>query len=501
MKLTGSRDALGQPALPLDKMQGFILRGYRMSFVRHFALTVNELEGARDFLVGLVNGRPHCPQITTAERWAVRPDYCLNIGFTYPGLQAMGVPQAYLDASFNNRDHLPFVNGSAASAGVVGDVADSAPGNWVIDDRDFHVMLSLYAQNEDALKIVSDWILKHCAPGFAVPGADRMFDSQALPDDKVFFGYTDNIAQPIVDKAQFPRYPDGNQTPVDPGAFVLGEATGAFAASFPVPTPSQFGRYGCFGAFRILKQDVEGFDAHIARIAPAFGEAFGITDPQVQRDAVMAKMCGRWPNGTPLSLYPVNGDTPAPALPFALRNDFQFTLPNGAPGNPSQNPDTGSNCPVSSHIRRGNMRNFPFAASAADKRRIMRRAMPYQNPYPAQPDRKSECGLMGFFLCACLTEQFEFVMQNWINNGTQQFSLAHDYADPLIGTNIAPPGAAFTETLPHARVKGQPPQPPTIIPMESFVSTRGSAYCYFPGMDGLRWIAAPIEQSRTRATR
>src|SRR5688572_10230318 len=106
--MLGSREARAGPALPLDKIQGIIVRGYRLSFVRHFALKVSDVEQARLFLLGLVDGREGWPQITTAEHWGpLKPDYCLNISFTYKGLQAMEVPQRYLDASFNNRDHLP----------------------------------------------------------------------------------------------------------------------------------------------------------------------------------------------------------------------------------------------------------------------------------------------------------------------------------------------------------------------------------------------------------
>src|SRR5688500_708430 len=293
--MRGSHDALAGPTLPLDKIQGFIVRGYRVSFIRHFALTVSDLAKARDFLTGLVDGREGWPQITSAEQWGpLKPDYCLNIGFTYKGLQAMEVPAACLDASFNNRDHLPFVNGSAASAADVGDVADSDPKNWILSDQDFHVMLSLYAVDETSRDTISDTLLNHCLCGFEKPAADRIFDSQALNDDEVYFGYRDNIAQPILNCAQFTRPPDGGQDLVDTGAFLLGTATGAFAQTFPVPTPAAFGLYGCFGAFRILEQEVEKFEDQVARLAPAFGAAFGITDEKVQIKALKAKICGRW---------------------------------------------------------------------------------------------------------------------------------------------------------------------------------------------------------------
>ena len=101
----GSADA-GGPALDLADIQGFILRGYRMPMVRHFLLTIATPAKARSQLGRLVSGdEPDAPQITTAEDWHVgfapgpgddiaagprrTPDYCLNIGITWPGLVAL----------------------------------------------------------------------------------------------------------------------------------------------------------------------------------------------------------------------------------------------------------------------------------------------------------------------------------------------------------------------------------------------------------------------------
>ena len=96
----------GGPALDLADIQGFILRGYRMPIVRHFLLTVGSPAQARRQLGRLVSGDElEAPQITAAEDWHVgfapgpaddpaagprrKPDYCLNIGITWPGLVAL----------------------------------------------------------------------------------------------------------------------------------------------------------------------------------------------------------------------------------------------------------------------------------------------------------------------------------------------------------------------------------------------------------------------------
>src|SRR5258707_15674618 len=97
-----SRSASRSP-LELGDIQGFILRGYRMPMVRHFLLTVGVPAEARRLLGRLVSGdESDAPQITPADDWHVgfepgptdnpadlprcKPDDCLNVGLTSPGL-------------------------------------------------------------------------------------------------------------------------------------------------------------------------------------------------------------------------------------------------------------------------------------------------------------------------------------------------------------------------------------------------------------------------------
>src|SRR5271170_186301 len=109
----------GKSALDLADIQGFILRGYRMPIVRHFLLTVGEAASARKLLGRLVSGdESDTPQITTAEDWHVgfelgpgdnaadtvrrKPDYCLNIGITWPGLVALEIEARVPTLSFKS---------------------------------------------------------------------------------------------------------------------------------------------------------------------------------------------------------------------------------------------------------------------------------------------------------------------------------------------------------------------------------------------------------------
>jgi hypothetical protein len=103
--------------LDLADIQGFILRGYRMPMVRHFLLTVGVPAEARKMLGRLVSGdESDAPQVTTSEDWHVgfepgprdnpadvprrKPDYCLNLGITWPGMLALEIKDRVRALSF-----------------------------------------------------------------------------------------------------------------------------------------------------------------------------------------------------------------------------------------------------------------------------------------------------------------------------------------------------------------------------------------------------------------
>ena len=142
----GDSGALEKSALDLADIQGIILRGYRMPMVRHFSLTVGNPAQARRQLGRLVSGdESDVPQITTAEDWRVgfapgpgdnptdaprrKPDYCLNIGMTWPGLVALEIKERVSTLSFKSFG--AFIEGAAQRAELVGDTGASSPQNWV----------------------------------------------------------------------------------------------------------------------------------------------------------------------------------------------------------------------------------------------------------------------------------------------------------------------------------------------------------------------------------
>ncbi|MDQ4093399.1 MAG: hypothetical protein M3143_08365 [Actinomycetota bacterium] len=111
------------PVVDLADVQGLlILRGYTMPVARYLGLTVREPRAARTFLGGLITGDTATVSITTGQPWAAKPQCCVNLGITFPGLAALGVPPVALD-SFPAE----YAQGAAQRAARVGDVGTSSP--------------------------------------------------------------------------------------------------------------------------------------------------------------------------------------------------------------------------------------------------------------------------------------------------------------------------------------------------------------------------------------
>jgi len=455
--------------LDLDDIQGVILRGYRpMQRVRHLLLQIDRRAAFQAALRDLSTEDPASgPYVTVAADWTdkppvgVQPEDCVNIAMTYSGLRALGLPDDSL-ASFPDE----FREGAVTRAGVVGDTNANDPQHWIEPLRPdnhggVHVVLSLFARTSAGLEeLTSEVRARVTRDG----GARELvhLDAGALYDDEaragyVHFGYRDGLSQPAIDGApQNERLPDPLD-PVPPGDFLLGHPSRRPNYSYPVPAPDELGRNGSFAALRIVEQDVRGFEDFLTSASDGSHEG---------RELLAAQLCGRWRNGVPLVVSP---DSDAP-IPTAELNMFDYATVHPDPD--------GARCPLGSHIRRANPRRGPAAGGGGDKRRLIRRGLPYGPPYdPARPDDGHARGLVGMFICVSLRDQFEFVMSEWINDGVFARGLGRT-KDPLTGNHD--PGGEFRA----------PGTPPVHVTLSSFVTTRGGMYCFLPSMTGLRYLAA-----------
>jgi deferrochelatase/peroxidase EfeB len=297
------------------------------------------------------------------------------------------------------------------------------------------------------------------------------------PPDSIHFGYVDGIGQPRVRGYDDPT-PDDDRPKV-PACFFVIDPTAPEAQYNADP----FLINGCFGAFRLLYQDVAKFQTFVARAGD-----------QKAQDLLKAKMCGRWADGTPIEVSP---DGPDPSIQGFARNNFDYTSPSANQQNPPTAPDYDSNaqrCPYSSHIRRTNPRDDDSVhanTQNAQTHRVMRRAFAYGPPFAS--DQAAQRGLAGLFMGVDLNEQFEFLMQTWMSQGgfrTPDVSPNASGCDPLFGPQPGNPGLTAFDYLPDSAAL-----PPTSAEYQStpgldrFVRTDGSLYVFLPSMSALKMMA------------
>ncbi|HWS71733.1 MAG TPA: peroxidase [Thermoanaerobaculia bacterium] len=458
-------------------VQGTILRGYRVDMARHFVLGITDPVAAGALIGALVDGRDGVPKITTAKRWGLKPQCFVNIAFTAAGLAKLGVTPTQLktfDAAF--------VRGAtdSKSASTVGDTGESAPSNWIgglANGSAVHIILSLWVDDQPQILESETVRLRKAFAGCMTELSAH--DAVALPDNHVHFGYRDNIAQPTVIGAPPRKYdvPD-DQPAVKTGEFLLGymnESRGKYTVQ-----PPQLSMNSSYAAFRILEQDVAGFEAFLTEYA---------TKAKIDRELLAAKVCGRWRNGNPLTLKP---DAPGEVLPMSQLNDFNYV--NEA--KPADDDTLGLRCPLGSHIRRNNPRNQPIVGAGSVLHRIVRRAMPYGPPYdPAKPDATPR-GLVGYFINASLRNQFEFLSSKWNlasdfvksafgpnpADGNAFYNISGE--DPFLGVND-PATSSFTLAGPGKDGSGNT----KINGFSRTITTRGGAYVFLPSITGLRYLA------------
>jgi Dyp-type peroxidase family len=143
-------------------------------------------------------------------------------------------------------------------------------------------------------------------------------------------------------------------------------------------------------------------------------------------------------------------------------------------------------CPLGAHIRRANPRDaLGFGTTLSARRRIIRRGMPYRRRW-GDGNRNADRGLLFIACNVRISEQFEFIQQQWLNDGSP-FALGN-IPDPI--------GGGWDPKSPRAIVVGG--RPPFVrAPLPSFVTTAGGEYFFVPSIPGL-WALANHAASTSR---
>ena len=453
-------------------IQGFVLRGYNMPFARYLFVSFEDAKKARTLIHRLLG------EITTGKTWdSGKPKSTLNVAFTHKGLVALDLPDATL-ISFP----VEFQQGMKKRAEILGDTALNSPERWdpLWQGDDVHAWLGVNAVSLEELEA-------RCAALVALlseTGAGRLLavqDAAALVvggarTSKEHFGYTDGFGNPDylgVERSTQPGQgkllPDGTWAPLATGELLLGYADEA--GELPVaPVPHILASNGTFMVYRKLHQNVAKFRQYLDEHSTHYSGG---------KEKLAAKFIGRWRDGTPVELSP---DSMDPAIVKDPNRSTNFTFSADAEG---------ARCPVGAHVRRVNPRDaFGFEGKLINRRRLTRRGLPYGQYVPeGEPvSDEEDRGVIFMALNACISRQFEFVQQQWIEYGNDA-RLGND-KDPMLGNHGG-----------HGKfvVQGDvtPQNPPLVCShLPSFVELRGGDYFFLPSITALGMLALGIVDPR-----
>src|SRR5258708_11440113 len=494
--------------LDLADIQGNILQDFVSGYptARFVLLNVQDPGKGRAFILN------YRAKVTTALRWghsnayagaiqATKPQVAINLGLTYKGFAALGLPTQTL-----SRMPPEFVDGMRNRAEILGGVEEKdALQLWDSAWNDeVHILVGLNAlidpatgQPVAALDSETSYLRTLCAR-FDVKIVGGHGKTNALWQDAAailaknqatykpvpveHFGFIDGISNPVFEgqfgdsrvdaimafgngkildaKPGSSNDGDGRWAPLATGEFLLGHPDEAKETGEPA-APIEVMRNGTFLVYRKLHENVGRLRAFLKAASQRYAGVANVS-PVDACEILKAKMTGRWADGVPVAVAPTLGEWRAFNAKYAGKGedrpyvDFLY----------GDDPE-GLKCPVTSHMRRTNPRDGLMGSSSVlnNRRRILRRGIPYGT---TSDDDEDEHGIIFLAMCASLSRQFEFIQQQWINYGLD--ANAGNDTCPLVGNRMG--DAKFV--LPVDPQSGEAPFILSCIP--KFVDMRGVEY-------------------------
>ena len=234
---------------------------------------------------------------------------------------------------------------------------------------------------------------------------------------------------------------------------------------------ADLGRNGSYLVLRQLRQDVPGF-WHF--VDDATRRPDGTRRPGRARPA-------RREDGRPLAERRAAGARARRRRPHPRRRE-RLRLPRARPARRAL-PGRRARAPLATRATRSTRGPGSGDSWAINRRhRILRRGREYGTSLTIDEavagGDATERGLNFICLNANIQRQFEFVNHTWLNN--PKFDRLYDDADPVTAPS-APFGGTFT--IPAAGVRER------VTDVPRFVSVKGGAYFFLPGLAALRYLA------------
>ncbi len=363
----------------------------------HGCLVLLQVKDPQKALVHIAHLAKSCGPVPTG-------DIGYLVGFTYAGLEALGVTPDQLA-------HLPqeLFEGMEARSALLGDLRTNHPDRWTrpklldnqsgqrVDFHAVHLLVQVRLQDKENIDPLHPRLeaamqaLGQIETGLRVLAVEPMRSYRDKHGHHAVghMDHADGLSQPNLHAAASGSTHYSNDQ-VSAGELILGYANDRGDATPKLADRNLFLHNGTFLAVRKLRQFMDRLDEMKAL-------------PGAHGKTLLETMVGRSADGTPLHGKP--GDA-------KHDNDFDFKSQVASDA-----------CPFHSHIRRTNPRDGRTYTP-----RILRRGMSWG--LHSASDRTSERGVMFMAYCASISEQFE-VIQRWVAGGNAS-GVGSAQVDPLL---------------------------------------------------------------------
>lgn len=399
------------------------------------------------------------------------------VSFTYPGLRLLAGRDPFPSVPTGSTQEA-YKQGPAARAAMLGDTGQCAPEHWLFGNgtgQPVHAVLTVAADRPQDLRVALTEEREEAARHKVVIVFEQ--DGATLEGSrrgKEHFGFKDGISEPAIQgfDAPDPNRPEHKKG--SPGTRIIpaGEIVVGYERDDGMPTDlPDWARNGSFQVVRRLAQDVPGWWAQVgARLKDL--KSREVVPPEATTEWLAARLVGRWRSGTPVSKCP-HADSPSDAEAWS-DNDISY-----------RDDLEGEITPLFSHLRKtsprdgllvkpGDTQTVP-EKGALDGRRIMRRGIPYGQPFdPAGSAGNGPDAPRGLvFVCyqADLVKQFEFIQKDWIEEPDFPHRDPAPGRDPLVATAT---DVSFKGCQVH---------------FEQFVRTEGAVYAFAPSLSTIEALA------------
>jgi len=473
-------------------IQGLLINGYsHHHFSTHMIFQFKEGSKPKEFIKAIYN------YVQTAADWGPNmPKNMLNVSLTATGINILkGYDINPVTSAFGPT----FCAGPASvmSQASLSDIGESDPSKWLFGNNTpqplsnytqipVECMVHIYgltvADRNNLVTIVSDAAKANAITEiFPIKSGNeynKRLEQHHMKTGFVHFGYEDGMDNPSLDQSTNKMPGKKYVDPQNLTYFLVGyHGNPTYYSIVPEGNTEEakFANNGFYNAFRMLQQDLQGFedflDHHAVHIALQIGK-----DVAFARQWLAAKLVGRWQDGSPLILTP---EAPDPSK--SKETNFGYS------GDPM-----GLKCPITSHSRVTNPRDSTMTEGNSPIPRILRRGVPYGPTLKNKEEYDGQSGLAGIFLVGNLANAFELV-SGWINRNNFTPDLAVQYPstqDALLANRKA---GTTTQTFPipagitndaAGQIATINIDPAPILPQ--FIITIGSAYTFFPSMNALK---------------